>query len=121
MNKVVFDFDLVGNCGAYCGACASYRRGKCPGCEERVQAGECRIRTCCDNNMYPTCASCTEYVDIRECKIFNSLFSKVIDYVKRSDRHACVEQIREIGLERHAARMANLGRVTMRRGRTAEK
>jgi len=30
-------------------------------------------------------------------------------------RHACVEQIREIGLERHAARMASLGRSVMRR------
>jgi len=32
-------------------------------------------------------------------------------------RHAFVQQIREVGIERHAARMASLGRVTMRRGR----
>jgi len=67
--------------------------------------------------MYPTRASCTEYVEIKECRKFNSMFSKVIDFVKRSDRHVRVEQIRVIGLERHAARTANVGRVTMRGGR----
>jgi hypothetical protein len=45
----------------------------------------------------------------------------VIDYVKRTDRHACVEQIREIGIVRHAVRMVSLGRSVMRRGREKNK
>lgn len=115
MKQLAPDLSLVGYCGVYCGACASYRRGKCPGCEENEKAGSCRIRACCDVNMFPTCASCTQYVDVRDCTKFNNFFSKLKGFMSRSDRHACVEQIREVGLERHAARMASLGRAVMRR------
>ena len=114
MREIVTDPILVAYCGLYCGACPSYLRERCPGCQTNEKAGWCGIRTCCMENDLSSCAACEEFSDPRQCKKFHNLFSRVIGFVLRSDRRACVLQIKELGAEGHARAMADLGRPSLR-------
>ena len=40
------DESLLGRCGFYCGACPTYLKGGCPGCEEAHVTGDCFTRDC---------------------------------------------------------------------------
>jgi hypothetical protein len=115
MPEIKADAGLVAKCGLYCGACGSYLKGKCKGCSENVKATWCTIRSCCGERQIATCAECTDFTDPSECKKFNNFMSKMIGLVTRSDRAACIAQVRELGLEGHAAAMAAAGRQSIRR------
>lgn len=107
--------ELVAACGLYCGACRAYLKGRCPGCRENAKATWCKIRSCCQERRIETCAECLEYPDPRGCRKFNNLISKFFALVFRSDRAACIEQIRRLGLAGHAADMATSRRQSVRR------
>jgi hypothetical protein len=47
--------------------------------------------------------------------MFNNWISKLFGVIFRSDRAACVRQIRGIGLEAHAADMAGKKRQTIKK------
>ena len=102
MKEIIKDSSLVAFCGLYCGSCPAYLKNRCPGCRDNVKATWCKIRTCCTGNKYMTCADCKSYKDVNECKLFNNFISKVFAFVFRSNRKACIEQIREKGIDRHA-------------------
>lgn len=106
--------DLVAYCGLYCGACRSYLSGKCPGCRENVKATWCKIRQCGIENNLQSCADCKS-VELMDCKKYNNLFSKVIGFVLKSDRPACIYRIRETGYDAFAAEMASTHRQTIKR------
>ncbi|UCG88529.1 MAG: DUF3795 domain-containing protein [Gemmatimonadota bacterium] len=114
MSEIVADPKLVAFCGLYCGACKLYLKGRCPACHENAKATWCKIRTCCLENDYSSCAACTEFEDPKDCRKFHNLFSKVISFLLRSDRRACVLQIKELGLEGHAGAMAKLRRPSIK-------
>ena len=115
MKPIVADANLVAYCGLYCGACGAYRRGRCPGCHENEKATWCKVRTCCRENGYASCAECKTVGDPAECRKFNNVISKLIGFVLRSDRRACILQIREQGVAAHAEIMAAGQRQTIRR------
>lgn len=117
MSEPQTDPTLVARCGLYCGACRSFLKGKCPGCRENTKASWCRIRSCCGDLGIPTCAQCPQVSDPMGCTKFNNFISKVFGFVFRSDRGACIRQIKELGLEGHAARMAASRSQTIRKGR----
>lgn len=96
--------NLVAFCGLYCGACRKHLKGDCPGCMKNEKAGWCKIRTCCMEKKYHSCADCA--MDVGQCKKFSNFISKVFTIVFRSDRKACIERIRKIGLENYAEEMA---------------
>ena len=98
--------DLVAHCGLYCGACGSYLKGRCPGCHDNVKATWCKIRVCCREHSYTTCADCQEFADPNDCGMFNNWIAKVVGFVLRSNRQACVLKIRELGVDGFAAYMA---------------
>ncbi len=114
MNEIVANPKLVAFCGLYCGACKRYIKGGCPGCHENEKATWCKIRKCCLENEYSSCAVCEEFDDPRGCGKFHNFFSKLIGWLLRSDRRACVLQIKELGLEGHAKAMAELGRSSIK-------
>ena len=114
MKQIVADPELVAYCGLYCGACPRYLKDRCPGCHENSKATWCKIRSCCIEHGYASCADCEEFTDPHDCRKFHNLFSRAIGFVLRSDRRACVYQIRERGREEHAAAMAELGRPSIR-------
>ncbi len=106
---------LVAYCGLYCGACRSYLKETCAGCRENEKATWCKVRSCCVELKQATCASCAQFADARACKKFNNVISKLFGFVFRSDRAACIDQVRRIGLEAHAKDMAEHKRQTIRK------
>ena len=115
MKEIVADQGLVAYCGLYCGACGSYLRGRCLGCHENEKASWCKVRECCREAGLASCADCRTYSNPQDCQKFNNFFSKAIGFVFRSDRRACIMQIREKGFQGHAEDMALHRRQTMRR------
>lgn len=115
MKDVVSSADLVAYCGLYCGVCGSYLKGRCPGCHENAKASWCKVRACCIEHAYSSCAECKEFTDPRECKKYNNFISKVFGFVFRSDRAACIAQIKELGLKGHADKMTAEKKQTIRK------
>jgi len=106
MKDIVADPSLVAHCGLYCGACRAYLKGRCPGCHENSRASWCKVRSCCMEQGLATCADCTEFPDPMDCRKYNNFMAKLFGFIFRSDRAACIRQIREVGLEAHADSMA---------------
>jgi len=115
MKEIVSDPDLVAYCGLYCGACGKYRRDRCSGCHENEKATWCKVRACCIANEHASCADCKEFENPNDCKMFNNVISKVFGFIFRSDRAACIRQIREVGLQGHADNMAENKRQSVKR------
>lgn len=114
LKEIVADKKMVAFCGLYCGACRSYLSGKCPGCAGNAKASWCKIRQCCIENNYLSCADCTQ-VKVEDCRKYNNFVSKVIGFVLNSDRKACIDRIAEIGYDSFASEMASKGMQTMKR------
>ena len=106
MSDIPADPDKVACCGLYCGACKSYLTGKCGGCRAKVDASWCQVRSCCQAKGIATCASCDEYSDPRDCGKFDNMMSRLFGLLFRSNRGACIDQIKQIGLDGHAQAMA---------------
>ena len=106
MKEIKSDPNLVAYCGLYCGACRSYLKGRCPGCHDNEKATWCKIRVCCKDNQYSSCADCKEFSDPNECKFFNNFMSKIFAFIFRSNRAACIRRIKEIGIQAYADNMA---------------
>ncbi len=115
MRAVEESTELVAYCGLYCGACRSYLKEKCRGCRENEKATWCKVRSCCIESGVSTCAECREYPAVQDCPKFNNIISKLFGIVFRSDRAACIGQIKETGIEGHAKRMAALKIQTIRK------
>jgi hypothetical protein len=117
MREIPDRVELVACCGLYCGACRAYLRKKCDGCLTNERAAWCKIRKCCLENHLSSCAECAEVADPRRCQKFTNLISKLFAFVFRSDRAACIDQIRRLGRLEHAKSMASQKLQSIRRGR----
>lgn len=115
MPDIVTDPGLVARCGLYCGACTSYLKGRCPGCHQNTKATWCKVRACCNEHGWATCAACSEHPDPKTCPKFHNVVSRIIGFVLRSDRSACIERIRVLGVGDYAAEMAARGARTLPR------
>ena len=113
MNDITTDIHAIAACGLYCGACRKYRNGKCPGCHKNEKASWCKIRRCCIERGYHTCAECDK--DITTCPLHNTFISKVFALIFRSDRPACISYIRQHGEQAYAEEMTRRGQQTMKR------
>ncbi len=102
-------------CGLYCQACQAYIKGKCPGCAGNEKATWCKIRTCCKENGYRSCADCRDITDLRECKKYHNPVARVIGFVLRTDRMACISYIKNNGYAEFARYMAEKGKPSMPR------
>ena len=109
------DAALVAKCGLYCGACRAYRKGRCRGCGEKTNASWCSVRACCIDGGMHTCAQCVEFEDPMRCGKFNNFIARLFGLIFRSDRGACIRQVRRLGLQGHADAMAAAGAHTIRR------
>jgi hypothetical protein len=117
MKEITVNKDLVAYCGLYCGACPSYLKDRCPGCHENVKAKWCKIRACCAEHSYGTCADCKELTDPNYCGQFNNLIARTLGFLFNSNRPACVLKIRELGTDGFAKHMAENKRLSMPRRR----
>ena len=114
MKEIIANQNLIAYCGLYCGACPSYLKGKCPGCRENEKATWCKNRQCCIENNYLSCADCTT-IEPMKCKKYNTFISKIICFLLRSDRNACLNRIKEIGYEAFATEMAEKRIVSIKK------
>ena len=115
MKEIISDSKLVAYCGLYCGACKKYLQEKCQGCHDNEKATWCKIRSCCMDNQYSSCAECKEFPDPNDCRMFNNFMSKVFALIFRSNRAACIDQIREIGIQGHSEKMSELKLQSLKR------
>ena len=125
MKEITVDTKNIAACGLYCGACKKYRMGKCQGCNtsgiDNPGLGRplnkwpqrCKIRKCCMEKGFHTCAECE--IDVKECRLYNNFVSKVFAFVFHSDRPACIHYIRENGEQAFAEEMTKRGEQTMRK------
>ncbi|NLD92921.1 MAG: DUF3795 domain-containing protein [Fibrobacter sp.] len=113
--SIVTDAALVAKCGLYCGACKMYLSGKCPGCTKNEKAAWCKIRICTIEQSFASCAECGQFEDPMACKKFNNVMSKIFAFLFRSNRAACIKQVRENGIEKHAEIMAKSGHQSIKR------
>lgn len=114
MKSIVADAKNVGFCGIFCGACKRFLSDGCPGCRENAKASWCKVRTCCLERKFDSCADCDTHDDPKDCTKFHNAFSRIIGFLLRSDRAACIQQIKDLGLEAHAEAMAELGRPSLK-------
>ena len=112
--EIIADKNLVAFCGLYCGACRSYLKGKCPGCKDNVKASWCKIRSCCMERNFKSCADCTSVI-LMDCAKYNNAISKLIGFVFNSNRQACITRIKEIGYEGFSLEMTEKKAQTLKR------
>lgn len=103
--EITVNPETVGYCGLYCGACKAYLSEKCPGCADNEKATWCKIRICCQENSYKSCADCLTYAEANDCKKFNNFISKIFALIFGSNRNACIERIKDVGIEYFAREM----------------
>jgi hypothetical protein len=115
MREVGENVNLVAYCGLYCGACGAYLKERCQGCHENEKATWCKIRVCCKDRKITSCADCKDFANAKDCKKFNNLMSKVFALLFKSDRAACIKQIREIGIQGHAKKMTGMKAQTIKK------
>jgi hypothetical protein len=73
------------------------------------------VRSCCRENRFASCGECKEFSDPQDCRKFNNFIAKIFGFIFRSNRAACVRQIRLIGIDGHAADMAKNKRQSIKR------
>lgn len=112
---IAIDPQLVSACGLYCGACRSYRSGKCPGCHGNAKASWCKVRSCNLERGTRTCAECPDHTDPADCAKFRNPIASLIGFVFNTDRAKGVRSIRESGRDAFALSMAQQERMGMRR------
>ena len=115
--EVKRDPKLVAYCGLYCAACGAYQKGRCPGCHDNVKATWCKVRACCGEHSYLTCADCKDFPNPNDCRKLNNFIAKIIGVVLNSNRQACVLKIRELGVDEYSGFMAAEGRQSLPRRR----
>ena len=113
MKEVTITPQQIAAYGLYCGACKKFLNGKCPGCKENAKALWCKIRKCCQEKGFHTCADYDK--DVKQCKIHNNFVGKIFALLFNSDRAACIRYIRENGKDAFAEKMARNRQMTMRR------
>lgn len=103
--------DFIAYCGLYCKNCKKFNV-KCKGCKVK-RPSWCKILKCCEKNKFRSCADCS--VDVRKCKKFSNLFSKLIEIWYWSDRSKCIRYIKKFGYKKFEKKMKKLGRECLRK------
>ena len=115
MNEVsLSQLKLISKCGLYCGNCKKFKLGKCAGCVENEKASWCKVRTCCLENAYSTCADCTQK-NPHKCKSLNSFISSAFSFIFRRDRRASIDFIKSNGPETYIRLMDCQNRMAIRK------
>jgi hypothetical protein len=107
--------ELISACGLYCANCGKYKKGKCAGCFENVKAAWCKVRACCIENKFSSCAECTGCADPNTCRKFKNPIASFMGVLFNTDRAAGITFIREKGKEAFAAELGKSGRMGLAR------
>ena len=110
---------FIAYCGLYCKACSAFTSGKCDGCravspKSAVIYKACQVKPCCVENGFFTCADCTIYASVKDCKKFNPLLLKIASWIESSDRSKAIEMIKTKGRAEFLAFMEDRNWVTIK-------
>lgn len=111
--EIKADPSNIAACGLYCGACRKFLKGTCPGCHENKKASWCKIRQCCQEKKYATCAECD--INVKACKTHSNLIGKIFAFLFNSDRAACIQYIKKNGANAFAEEMTQRKAQTLKR------
>ena len=122
MNNITdlqLDANMISYCGFYCGACPKFTKGQCEGCRGdnpkcAVGYKECKVRPCCIENEYNTCADCDKYTSLKDCEIYNPFMIKFGQFITRTNRRKGIEMIKEKGEIEFVKFMADKNWVTFK-------
>ncbi|HEY5591742.1 MAG TPA: DUF3795 domain-containing protein [Paludibacter sp.] len=114
------DLKLISYCGFYCGACPKYIKKECLGCkgdssECAIGFRACKVRPCCIENGYSSCAECEKFDSVKECQIYNPILVRFGQFITRTSRRKGIEMIKEKGAESFLIFMMENRKVTMKR------
>jgi hypothetical protein len=112
--EIVADKNQIAFCGLYCGSCKSFLAGKCQGCRNNVKATWCKLRACCIDKNYQSCADC-DSIGYRDCKKCNNAMSKLFAFIFNSDRLGCLDRIKMVGYDSYAEEMAEKKMMTIKK------
>ena len=101
-NQLIADENLISYCGFYCAACPKFLEGECKGCKGNTPDcargyQSCKVRPCCINHSYSSCANCKKFDSVRECKDYNPLMIRFGQFITRTNRRKGIEMIKEKG------------------------
>lgn len=100
MNTPNSDFELA-CCGLICSQCGAFTRGRCKGCHSpKPMHSRCLVKKCVIEKGYQSCADCSDFTDLRNCKKLNNFVSMLFGFIFRSNRIANLLEIRRSGLEK---------------------
>ena len=93
---------FIAYCGLYCKACPAFVSGKCEGCrvdsaKSAVLYKKCKVKPCCVENGFFTCADCTIYASTKACKKYNPLMLNISSWIGCVNRSKCIDMIKEKG------------------------
>ena len=106
MKAIVVDETLIAYCGLYCGACKKFIKEECLGCYQKGRYKKCKMRPCCLENNYRSCADCKEFEHVMECKKFTNPLWNILEFIFGTKRSASIDFIREKGYSSYANHMA---------------
>ena len=111
--------DLVSYCGFYCGSCPKFVKGKCQGCKGgcpqcAIGYKACKVRPCCIENEYNSCADCKKYDSVKDCKIYNPFLIRFGQFITQTNRRKGIEIIKEKGELEFVKYMIDKGWVTIK-------
>lgn len=110
------DSNLISHCGFYCGACPKHLKDGCTGCrgDNPVCLKTCKVRPCNIENGYSTCAECTKYDNVRDCKDYNPFMIRFGQFITRTSRRKGIEMIKAKGKDAFVEFMVDRKWVTMK-------
>jgi hypothetical protein len=91
---------IVAYCGLACSNCGMYLKGKCAGCHsDKPMNRNCKMKACAIEHKYTTCADCTDFSDLKDCRKLNNLIANFFGFIFRTDRIGNLNRIRRSGIE----------------------
>jgi len=119
MKETITETNLISYCGFYCAACPKYAKKQCLGCKgdnSRCATGykPCKVRPCCLENGYSSCAECEKYDSVKECQIYNPVLIRFGQFITRTRRRKGIEMIKEKGKAEFVNFMSDKNWVTIK-------
>lgn len=59
----------------------------------------CKVKKCCIDRQFSTCAECNEFANLRECRNLHNLISRIFGFIFRTNRIGNLNRIRELGID----------------------
>ena len=90
---------IIAYCGLVCSDCGMFKKNRCLGCQsEKPKFKNCSVRKCAISRNYNTCAECSDFENLGQCKKLNNIISKIFGFIFGTNRIGNLNRIKEVGL-----------------------